>query len=189
MSPLPSHVDLTPVYRLADRAAADLCRTLRLPSHERDDLRQDLLCDLLGRLPAFDPERGTLSAFAQVCFKHHGSRLARQRRREAAAVVVSLDAPLPGRPQQTLGDTFAETDGLSAWLGQSTDSATVVERRIDLANALQSVDPIDVPLCAALVDQRPDEVAKTGQQSRATVYRRVREIRLRLLVAGVASWA
>lgn len=186
---LPSLADLTSVYRLADRASADLCRTLRLPSHEREDLRQDLLCDLLGRLPAFDPDRGTLGAFAQICFQHHASRLARQRRREAAAVVVSLDAPLPGHPEQCLGDTFAETDGLSAWLGQPTDAAAVVELRIDLANALQSVDPADVPLCVALVDQRADEVAQTGPQSRATVYRRVREIRLRLLVAGMASWA
>lgn len=144
------------------------------------------LAEYVGMAEDVEPRLG---AFAQICFQHHASRLARQRRREAAAVVVSLDAPLPGHPEQCLGDTFAETDGLSAWLGQPTDAAAVVELRIDLANALQSVDPADVPLCVALVDQRADEVAQTGPQSRATVYRRVREIRLRLLVAGMASWA
>lgn len=189
MPSTPSLADLAPVYRLADRVAADLCRTLRLPAYERDDLRQDLLCDLLARLPGFDPARGSLPGFARVCFQHRATRLARQRRREARLVVASLDAPMPGHPDHRLGDRFAEEDGLSGWLGQTYDAAAVVELRLDLTGALQTVDPDDLILCGALANRRVDELARTGKLSRASLHRRLREVRLRLLLAGMARWA
>lgn len=185
----PSLADLTPVYRLADRVAADLRRTLHLPAHEHDDLRQDLLCDLLSRLPAFDPARGSLPGFAWVCFQHRATRLARQHRRETHRVVASLDAPMPGHPAYRLADRFTEEDGLSAWLGQTYDAAAVVELHLDLAGALQTVDPDDLALCDALANRRVDELARTGPLSRASLHRRLREARLRLLLAGMARWA
>jgi RNA polymerase sigma-70 factor (ECF subfamily) len=185
----PSLTDLAPVYRLADRAAADLRRSLHLPAHEHDDLRQDLLCDLLARLQGFDPARGSLPGFAWACFQHRAARLARRHRREARLVVASLDAPMPGHPDQKLGDGFAEEDGLAAWLGQTCDSAAAVERRLDLTDALQTIDPDGLSLCEALVNRRVDDLARTGPLSRASLHRRLREVRLRLLVAGMAQWA
>jgi RNA polymerase sigma-70 factor (ECF subfamily) len=57
--------DLQILVHEADLAARRLVRRLRLPAHEREDLRQDLLVDLIARLPAFDPARGRLGAFAR----------------------------------------------------------------------------------------------------------------------------
>lgn len=48
----------------ADIAARRLVRQLRLPRADLDDVRQDLLVDLIARLPAYDADRGTLGALA-----------------------------------------------------------------------------------------------------------------------------
>ena len=77
-----SLADLDVVHPLAARYARRLCQTLGRPSHEREDFEQDMLLDLLTRLPGFDPARGTLAAFATVCFQHRASRLATRLRRE-----------------------------------------------------------------------------------------------------------
>jgi hypothetical protein len=88
--------DLDSLHRLADGAARRLRRRLRLPGHEQEDLRQDLLADLLARLPGFDPARGGLLAFASTCFRHRAARLADRHRRDAAARArLSLDDRLP----------------------------------------------------------------------------------------------
>ena len=56
--------DIETIIREADAAARRLRRKLCLPVCEREDLGQDLLVDLLRRLPAYDPARGSIGAFA-----------------------------------------------------------------------------------------------------------------------------
>jgi hypothetical protein len=58
-----------------------LVRRYRLPADSRDDLRHDLLVDLFARLPAFDPRRGHIGAFAAVVIRHCVTRIAARLRR------------------------------------------------------------------------------------------------------------
>jgi DNA-directed RNA polymerase specialized sigma24 family protein len=95
-----SLADLDVVHPLAERYAQRLCRTLGRPSHEREDMEQDMLLDLLARLSGFDPARGTLAAFATVCFQHRASRLAtRLRREKRERHEASLDDVVPGQEE------------------------------------------------------------------------------------------
>src|SRR5882724_9987861 len=73
-----SPVDLCVLLREATMAARGLVRRLGLPGHEQEDLRQELLVDLIARLKWFDPARGTLNAFANVIIRHRAGRLARR---------------------------------------------------------------------------------------------------------------
>jgi RNA polymerase sigma-70 factor (ECF subfamily) len=135
MAPLPRLPDLTRTHSIAMREARRLCRSLGLPAHEREDLRQELLIDFLARLPAFDPTRAELEAFALVCFRHAGARIARRVQRERTGRhPMSLDDALPRRGGLTLGDTVEEADGYAAWCGQSVDAIAVLERRLDRAD-------------------------------------------------------
>jgi RNA polymerase sigma-70 factor (ECF subfamily) len=121
MARSPCLPDLAPIYRLAEQEARRLCRGLGLPAQEREDLRQDLLTDFLARLPAFDPAKGALEAFARICFRHAATRIARRVQRERAGRhPLSLDDALPGGDGLTLGDTLGEADGYAAWCGQAT---------------------------------------------------------------------
>jgi RNA polymerase sigma-70 factor (ECF subfamily) len=183
-----SDSDLLLLLREADVAAARLVRRLHLPPDEREDLRQDLLTDLIARLPAFDLARGTLGAFAGTVVAHRAARLAARIRRDRAVFAqVSLDDPVAGAEDITLGETIPESSGYPAMMGQPTDRFAHVERHLDLDRALGILRRSDRGLCARLIHRTPTELSQSGRGSRATLYRQVREIRLRLMTAGLAA--
>jgi RNA polymerase sigma-70 factor (ECF subfamily) len=182
--------DVSALQRIATEEAMRVCRGLGLAPQDRADLRQDLLADLLSRLPAYDPAKGTLGAFARVCLRHAACRIAQKHRQQRrVAKTVSLDEPLPGGVGLTLADVLSEADGYAAWCGQQTDMTAALERWLDLERAGSAIDPEDHPLCAALTTATPHEVAAQGAMPRARIYRRIREMRLRLLAAGIPSAA
>lgn len=190
MTHSPRLPDLNPIHSLATQEARRLCRILNLPRHDQEDIRQDLLLDFLTRLPAFDPTKADLSAFAMVCFRHAGSRIAgRVRRERAARHPISLDDAIAGGDGLTFVDTINESEGYGAWCGQSTNAIAALERRLDFDRAAGTIDPDDHPLCTALSTQTPHEFGETGTMPRARIYRRIREIRLSLLAAGIPSAA
>lgn len=182
--------DLHTIQTIAAEEARRLGRSLGLPPQDRDDLRHDLLADLLSRLPAYDPAKGTLGAFARVCMRHAALRIGeqhRQRRRRAHA--VSLDDRLPGSEELTFADVLTEADSYGSWCGQPSDAFAALERRLDLERAVGAIDPQDHPLCAALSRHTPHEFGEQRTMPRMRIYRRIREIRLRLLAAGIPSAA
>ena len=190
MAPRLNFPDLTPIHSVANREARRLCRSLGLPRQEQEDIQQDLLADFLTRLPAYDPAKAELAAFAMVCMRHAGTRIARRVRAERASRhPVSLDAVLPGTEGMTLVCTLSAADGYSAWCGQPTDDIAALERRLDLARAGEAIDESDHPLCAALTEHTPHELGAQRTMPRMRIYRRIREMRLRLLTAGLGSAA
>jgi Sigma-70 region 2 len=185
-----SSAELSLLIREAERAASRLVRKFRLPPVERNDLRQDLLIDLIVRLKSFDPARGSLGAFVVTVVAHRSARLATLilRERELFAP-VSLDDLLPESEGTRVGETISEESGYLTMLGQQTDRFVEAERRHDLDQALGTLPPLDLNLCAKLIHRTPTELSQDGQGSRASLYRRVREIRLRLMTAGLLSAA
>jgi RNA polymerase sigma-70 factor (ECF subfamily) len=69
------------------------------------------------------------------------------------------------------------------------DAFAAVDRRLDLDRALGTLPQEALPLCAELIEQSPHELAKASPTSRATLYRRLHELRLRLLIAGIPASA
>lgn len=174
----------------ADIAARRLIRQLRLPRADLDDIRQDLLVDLIGRLPAFDPERGSIGAFAGVVLANRATRIANRvkcERRIFGYVPVSIDETIPDSDGLTRGDLVAEDEGLAAYFGQPVDAFGAAERRLDLERGLGSLDPHDGALSAALSLTTLDRLAANGRGARSSLYRRVRSIRLALTAVGVGA--
>lgn len=177
-----------PLHRMAERMSRGLCRRLGLPAHDAEDFAQDLLTDLLARLPGFNPDQGGLGAFALTCFRHHAALLAhRTHRHRALHHSISLDDPLPDGGA-TVGAVLSEADGYGAWMGQQTDAFADVNRRLDLERVADVLTEEDAPLCAALARGDVDPARHAGL-SRTTAFRRVREMRLRLCAAGIAPAA
>jgi RNA polymerase sigma-70 factor (ECF subfamily) len=145
---------------------------------------------MVARLPAFDPERGSLGAFAGIVMANKATRIANKVKRERrlyGAVPASLDEPFPDSESATRGDLFAEEDGLAAYLGQPVDAFAEVERRLDVARGLGTLDPNDGALCAALSRTTVDRLAGGGRGARSSLYRRVKDIRLALLAVGLRA--
>lgn len=183
--------DIETIIREADAAARRLRRKLNLPHCDREDLGQDLLVDLLRRLPAHDPARGSIGAFANIVLRNQSSRIAirhhRQRRAQGGAV-ISLDAPVSGGTEP-LGCMLAEADGLAAWHGQDRSAEDHAETHHDLARALGGLPDDMLGLCAALgTCAVPEIVSRTGI-SRSALYRHIARLRLDLAMRGFgAEW-
>lgn len=185
--------DLQIILDEADVAARRLSRRMRLSRDDLADSRQELLVDLIARLPAFDPGRGTIGAFAGIVMANRATRLAHRvhhHRRMFGVVPRSLDEIVPNGGGATRGDITAEEDGLAAVLGQPVDAFAESERRIDLERGLGTLGAEERVLVAALYrTDTAHQLAATGLGSRSDLYRRAREIRLSLVAAGLGRIA
>jgi Sigma-70 region 2 len=170
------------LHRKADRAAARLVLTYHLAPEDRHDLRQDLLVDFLRRIKSFDPCRGTFGAFSKVVLGHGMARIAVHLRHvRSRHAPMSLDDPINSPDGATLGATFKEDDGYLAFMGNSTNTFSALETRLSVITGLCLLSPEHRRLCADLVSGK---AADCGM-SRATHYRRMRDLRLCALAAGL----
>lgn len=182
--------DLFILQHVADRVARRMRHRLGLPHQDLDDLRQDLLLDLIARFSAFDPERSPLEAFAHMIATHHASHIGRTVWRERQIYgrsPLSLDAPLAGDDNAVVGDLLSEDQGLGALFGQTFDVEGEVATSTSLDVGLSELPTPDQHLCAALVTSTIDQLAATGHGARASLYRRLKDIRLTLLAHGVEA--
>ncbi|TNC06762.1 sigma factor [Paracoccus marcusii] len=183
--------DIEIIIRAADAAAQRLRRKLCLPVCEREDLGQDLLVDLLRRLPAYDPSRGSIGAFANIVLRNQSSRIAmrhhRQRRAQGGSL-LSLEVPL-AETREPVGDTLTEDDGLAAWHGQTCCAAAVTELHLALQAALARLPAEDRRFCAALAHRPVTALAAEGFGSRSALYRRLADLRHVLTAHGLGpAW-
>lgn len=183
--------DIETIIREADVAAQRLRRKLCLPICEREDLGQDLLLDLLRRLPAYDLSRGSIGAFANIVLRNQSSRIAirhHHQRRAQGGTVLSLDAPIAGGTEP-LGCLLAQADGLAAWHGQDLSAAEDADLRHDLARALGDLPENARTFCAALGTCAIAEIVGRSGTSRSAVYRCIAQLRLDLAMRGFgAQW-
>lgn len=191
MHPPISPADLSTLIDEADVAARRLRRKLVLPAADHDDLRQDLLVDLICRLPGFDARRGSIGAFANIVLRNQSSRIAmrhhRQRRAQGGSL-LSLEVPLAGT-REPVGDTLTEDDGLAAWHGQTCCAAAVTELHHALQAALALLPAEDRRFCAALAHRPVTALAAEGFGSRSALYRRLADLRHVLTAHGLGpAW-
>jgi hypothetical protein len=183
-----SEPDLVTLLDEADAAAARLWRRARLPRADLDDLRQDLLADLIRRLPSYDARRGTMGAFAGLVLRNQASRIAmriRRERRASGGHLLSLDTQAgDGR---TLLDRLGDTSGLASWHGPCAAVEAVVDARINLKRAVGALHARELLLCAAVTRCPVRILAERGPGSRATLYRRLRDLRCALAAHGARA--
>ncbi len=191
MHPPITSADLSTLIAEADTAARRLRRKLVLHAADHDDLRQDLLVDLICRLPGFDARRGSIGAFANIVLRNQSSRIAmrhhRQRRAQGGSL-LSLEVPLAGA-REPVGDTLTEEDGLAAWHGQACCAAAVTELHHALQAALARLPAEDRRFCAALAHRPVTALVAEGFGSRSALYRRLADLRHVLTAHGLGpAW-
>ncbi|MBF0093035.1 MAG: sigma-70 family RNA polymerase sigma factor [Alphaproteobacteria bacterium] len=172
--------DLQVLLREADVASRRYGSRLGISSQDRDDLRQDLLANLFARLPAFDPTRGSLGAFAATIFAHRAHRLGQvlaRQRRLFGRIPLSLDDPAPGMPGLTCGDLIAEGNG---------DPATgTTELRVDLERVLAAMPAQARDIIDRLANHSSRQIRSDIQISHGGFYRQLSRIRRDLRMRGL----
>lgn len=181
--------ELSVLLHKADQTARRLVRKLGLSRADLDDVRQDLLVDLLARLPAFNPDRGTLGAFVGTVLTHRAATFARAISQERRLYGKSPLALQEGNDNgsERYEDTIAERDGLAAFLGQPFDAFEVTERRMDVERCLQHLSEEEARLSKSLLELEIGTLVRSGLGAKATLYRRMRSIRGSLSALGLGE--
>jgi len=186
----PQHIQ-TILYE-AQAAAKRLHWRLGTASPGQEDLCQDLLIDLLRRLPAYNPERGSLGAFSGLILRNQASRIAMRTMKERRAhggTMLSLDALFSQVDSRPLSEVLSDQDGLGTWHGQSPDTHLSTEYSIDIGRALGRLSHKDRVICAGLAHGPVVMLAKRGLGSRSALYRRISDLRFALTLHGLGpAW-
>ena len=188
MPPKLSTADIATLIDEAHRAARRLHRKLHLPHADLEDLSQDLLLDLICRLPGFDARRGGIGAFANIVLRNQSSRIAmriQRQRREQGGWMLSLDAPMAGG-REPLKNLLLEEDGLASWYGQRPFDIDMQHARLATNCALARLRDDDRQLCRALSWLTVSDLVAHGDLKRATLYRRISALRPVLTAFGLS---
>lgn len=155
---------LSQISRALDFRAGRLA-ALGTPGADADDLRQDLVMELLAALPRFDPDRGPLIAFAWGVLSLAYCETARRahRQREGRLEPVPLN----------------ESD-LGTWLARTDQALVRLEARLDAAAIRGVLKPEEHSFVDLLFTHTVAEAAASMGAHRGTGYRWIGVIRSRL---------
>jgi RNA polymerase sigma factor (sigma-70 family) len=175
-------LDLDPlIQQLIRRKARRLSGRARLGPEDVDDLKQDFRAELLQKLSAFDPSKGSMPAFIHMVIDRFFTKWLRHRfaERRNPKHVVSLDMPVRNDEGlwTDLGKTIA--DGIhDKRLGLRARSD---EERADLRNDVDAVLQKLAHELRAVADQLMDKSASAAARKlgipRTTLHERIRRLR------------
>jgi RNA polymerase sigma-70 factor (ECF subfamily) len=157
---------------------------------EREDLQQDILADCLLRLRKFDPTRSSCLTFLRRIVRHRVATLVDAQcaaRRDFRRCGHSLDGPAGPITGESvpLAETLSADDYRARSGLNSLSSRERLELRLDVDSAIALL-PADLAVVAALLKSvSVVEAAERLVLSRATVYRRINDIRRIFKSAGL----
>jgi RNA polymerase sigma-70 factor (ECF subfamily) len=170
-----------------DHYAKRIARTLGVPETDIDDLRQDLLLEVLQRGLRFDPARAAWVTFVEMISRHAADDLANRIVQARRADGGSIDAPvvMADGSRLSLSEILSEEDGLAALWNGPVDSFLAVERRIDLERFINALPDQLRRLCRLLQTETPAVAQRLSGASTAAFYRDLQELRMRLRAVGL----
>lgn len=161
--------------------ARKVARTMRLSDVDREDVEQDILLVLLERRRYFDPARGAWSSFADRVARQAAQGVADEIGADRRVRGGSLDQPAGEDGSITLGE-LVEADGCSG-----TDVEQDLQLPLALASFVASL-PSEFELVARLAFLEDGDLAEAQRRSglsSSEFYRRLREVRYRLVCLGI----
>jgi RNA polymerase sigma-70 factor (ECF subfamily) len=182
------------ILRLVRFKARELVKTSSVPQSDRDDIAQDLLLDILRRLPRFDPGRSSRSAFIRRVIANRIATILAARRAQRRD---------PARCRESLNDEILDVDGTSVERAESLDADCCMRRdgsevgaaerrrdlRVDLDATVASLPPHLRDLCTRLERSTVTEIAAELGVPRGTVRGRIKTIRRHFRAAGLDDYA
>jgi RNA polymerase sigma-70 factor (ECF subfamily) len=164
------------VLQQASCRASVLVDTAGFRPDDWEDLRQDIVLDLLRRAPKFDPARGDWQGFVRGVARHQSTVLIARRRRTREV----LGEDLVNREDTDIGDPMDTLDNRCC-----SDAALELHLRLDVHRVVASL-PARLRSVALLLGQMPvKEVCERTGKSRSSVYQMIRQIREAFVSAGL----
>lgn len=160
--------------------ARKVARTMRLSDVDREDVEQDILLVLLERRRFFDLARGAWSSFTDRVARQAAQGVADEIGADRRVRGGSLDQPAGGDGSTTLGELIA--DRL-----QGPDTEQTLQLSLTLSSFVAEL-PDELALVARLSLLEDGDLAEAQRRSGLSTsefYRRLREVRYRLVCLGI----
>lgn len=161
--------------------ARRVARTMRISDVDREDVEQDILLVLLERRRFFDPGRGAWSSFAERVARQAAQGVADEIGAERRIRGGSLDQPAGNGRTTTLGELIEAQE----WIGPDVERELQVP--VVLADFIAEL-PDELALVARLSLLEDGDLAAAQRRSGLSTsefYRRLREVRYRLVCLGI----
>ncbi len=165
------------ILQQASCRASLLVATAGFRSDDWEDLKQEMVLDLLHRSPKFDPARGDWHGFVRGVARNHASVLVIRERRRLKREVLSEDV---SRKEAGSGDD--PMDALNSVPRHEIEAT--LQMSIDVDRVLNGLPP-HLQALALLLSELPviEVCARTGK-SRSRVYQMTRQLRDAFVRAG-----
>lgn len=164
--------------------ARKVARTMRLSDVDREDVEQDILLVLLERRRFFDPARGAWSSFADRVARQAAQGVADEIGAERRIRGGSLDQPAGDDGSTTLGELTEAGHHL-----QGPDAEQALQFSLALARFVGEL-PDELALVARLSLLEDGDLAEAQRRSGLSTsefYRRLREVRYRMVCLGIVQ--
>lgn len=163
--------------------ARKVARTMRLSKADREDVEQEILLVLLERRRFFDAARGAWSSFADRVARQAAQGVADQIGAERRIHGNSLDRPAGNEKTITLGEVMEARQRIGP------DVERELQLPLILADFVGEL-PDQLALVARLSLLEDGDIAQAQRRSGLSTsefYRRLREIRYRLICLGIVQ--
>lgn len=158
-----------------------------------EDIRQDLLLDLLKRLPHYNSQLSQRKTFIHRLIEHELADLLSARQagcRDHRLRTDSLDDPVCEEDgiMLLLMDTLDERHVLRMQGRTRRSPEEVTELRVDLERLLATLTPEQRQICAQLIDHTVTEVARMLAVPRTSIQDIVQKLRVLFNAAGLRDY-
>lgn len=155
-----------------------------------DDLRQEMMLDVLERLPKFNSGRADIKIFISTVINNRLATLIKRHEaecRDHRRVERSLDEQVPGEGDDwtTFGNGISEDDAKSRLGCAGRSDHERVDLALDVALVLSQLDDGDRQLCLELQVKTALEISRERGVRRGGIYERIAEIRKKFIQAGL----
>lgn len=168
--------------------AKALARQLGTPLADVEDLRQELLMQLIESLPAFDPRQGCFNAFVKLVVHRDAVHLKRkllsekrQREDECSLSTLVADADSGSQP---LGNAIGQPEQDARTGNRSRQWDADLDQAHDLDAAIASMSSELRYVATLLKEESAADIARRMRCSRTTIYTLIGKIRKHLAAKG-----
>ena len=179
--------------RLIKYKARQLIGQAGFTASDRDDLEQELIFDVLRRLPKYNPKRAQLNTFIARVVEHKIARLIEAQKagiRDYRRCPFSLNDRFEdedGRSVERV-DTFDQEDYLLRTGSQSRPTDELSALALDVAAVLETLPAELRELCRRLKAESVTEISRDTGVPRGTIYESIKKLREIFEDAGLRDY-
>ena len=160
---------------------------------DREDIEQELILDLLRRLPKYDPKRAQRNTFIARVVEHRVATLIEAQKagiRDYRRCRCSLNDRFEDEDGRSVerAETFDQEDYLLRTGAQSRPSDELSALAIDVTAVLEELPPKLRNLCRRLKDETVTEISRGTGVPRGTIYESIKKLREIFEDAGLMDY-